>query len=111
MFDGMNLSILAIPAHWCIATGVHFYAVSMAKNKMGRFDNVNPRSPETKKTLLEKLGPETYACFERAKVSWMSLPRPVLGRLLQSRLTPNREWEVRFIVELVADDGSRIGGS
>lgn len=61
---GLDVSILTIPVFHIMSILPHTYAVSVQGK---HWDNRNPRSNDYKETLKEKLGPETFAHYERAE--------------------------------------------
>lgn len=64
--DTYNPSILAIPAYYILSVLPHSYALHVAtQGKLSKWDNRNPRSTDMRAKLKTKLGPETYARYER----------------------------------------------
>jgi uncharacterized MAPEG superfamily protein len=64
--DTHNPSILAIPAYYILSVLPHSYALHVAtQGKLSTWDNRNPRSSDMRAKLRERLGPETYARYER----------------------------------------------
>ena len=62
-----NYSTLALPLYYGLCLVPHFYAVQIAdQGDLTNHDNRNPRSPEHKDRLKQRLDPATYARYERA---------------------------------------------
>jgi uncharacterized MAPEG superfamily protein len=66
LLDTHNPSILAIPAYYILSVLPHTYALHVAtQGKVLEWDNRNPRSTDMRAKLKTRLGPETYARYER----------------------------------------------